>query len=69
LILTQLHRLWACLTPLTTKARVARLLTGLGRYAEAETLAMNAIAEGEKTLPPLHSGILATRRQLARIKL
>ena len=50
-----------------SRARISRLLFGLRKYKEAEQIASSVIADGEKTLPPKHTAILASRRQIAKI--
>ena len=50
-----------------SKARISRLLYGLGRYQDSEALALSVITEGEKVLPASHTALLASRRHIARL--
>lgn len=50
-----------------SRARISRLLYGLGRYHDSEAVALSVITEGEKVLPASHTALLASRRQIARL--
>ena len=50
-----------------SKARISRLLYGLGRYQDSEAVALSVLTEGEKVLPASHTALLASRRQIARL--
>ena len=50
-----------------SKARISRLLYGLGRYQDSEAVALSVITEGEKVLPASHTALLASRRHIARL--
>ncbi|KAM0795459.1 hypothetical protein BDR22DRAFT_591610 [Usnea florida] len=50
-----------------SKARISRLLYGLGRYQDSEAVALGVITEGEKVLLASHTALLASRRQTARV--